>query len=212
MDSLFLSLALSPINVIFGFFSILLLFAGLKVITSKLPVQAALYLVLAFVAASGLWVLLEAEFLAITLILVYVGAVMVLFLFVVMMLDLHHIPPVFKKTTALTGFVVAASMVSVVVIALNKHQLAISNGNMNQKTNILRDTNGINDNISNIKLLGGKLYTEYLFATEIASVILLAAIVVAVALTYRSRKDSKYTNPADQVKVKKSQRLKIVKM
>jgi NADH-quinone oxidoreductase subunit J len=190
---------------LFYLFAAVLLFAAFRVITARNPVYAALYLVLAFFQASAIWLLLRAEFLAISLVLVYVGAVMVLFLFVVMMLDINvdglregfwkHFP-----LAAGVGALIALEMAAVLMggFRLGEAPRAAS-GPMAA-------------NASNTLELGKLLYTEYLYPLEIAAVILLVAIVAAIALTLRTRKDSKYVNPADQVRVKARDRVRIVQM
>jgi len=189
---------------IFYFFAAILVFAGLRVITARNPVHAALFLVLAFFTAAGLWILLEAEFLAITLVLVYVGAVMVLFLFVVMMLDINldKLREGFWDYLPLAGFVSVLLMIEMALILGSRHfGLAV----MGTPEPHAAD-------YSNTKALGRLLYTDYVYAFELAAVILLVAIVAAIALTLRRRKDSKYIDPAEQVKVKRNDRLRIVKM
>lgn len=188
---------------LFYLFAAVLLFASFRVITARNPVYAALYLVLAFFQASAIWLLLRAEFLAITLVLVYVGAVMVLFLFVVMMLDINvdglregfwkHFP-----LAAGAGALIALEMAAVLMggFRLSAPKSPMATG---------PDT-------SNTLELGKLLYSSYLYPLEIAAVILLVAIVAAIALTLRARKDSKYVNPADQVRVKARDRVRIVQM
>jgi NADH-quinone oxidoreductase subunit J len=188
---------------LFYLFSAVLLFAAFRVITARNPVYAALYLVLAFFQASAIWLLLRAEFLAIALVLVYVGAVMVLFLFVVMMLDIdveglregfwRHFP-----LAAAVGALIALEMAAVLMggFRLTAPKSALASG---------PDT-------SNTLELGKLLYTDYLYPLEIAAVILLVAMFAAIALTLRARKDSKYVNPADQVRVKARDRVRIVQM
>ena len=188
---------------LFYVFSAVLLFAAFRVITARSPVHAALYLVLAFFNASCVWMLLQAEFLAISLVLVYVGAVMVLFLFVVMMLDINvdvlrqgfwsHFP-----LAATVGVIIALEMA---VVLLRGFNLPIA-----------KAMPGAAEGVPNTKLLGIELYTDYLYPLEIAAVILLVAIIAAIALTLRRRKDVKGQNPAEQVKAKKADRLRIVKM
>lgn len=193
---------------LFYVFALILLFAAFKVITARNPVHAALYLVLAFFQAAAVWILLKAEFLAITLVLVYVGAVMVLFLFVVMMLDVNmdgvrknfwkHFP-----LAATVGTLIALEMAAVLIGGFRPSQeakasLAISGQTVAQ--------------VSNTKELGKVLYSEYLYPLEIAAVILLVAIIAAIALTLRERKDSKYINPADQIRVKSADRVRLVKV
>ncbi len=189
---------------IFYFFAAILVFAGLRVITARNPVHAALYLVLAFFTAAGLWLLLEAEFLAITLVLVYVGAVMVLFLFVVMMLDINldRLREGFWDYLPLAGFVAVLLMIEMALILGSRHFGVAVTGTPAPKP----------ADYSNTKELGRLLYTDYVYAFELAAVILLVAIVAAIALTLRRRKDSKYVDPAEQVKVKRNERLRIVNM
>jgi NADH-quinone oxidoreductase subunit J len=192
-------------SIFFYAFSIVLLFAAFKVVTSRNPVHSALYLVLSFFQASAIWMLLQAEFLSISLILVYVGAVMVLFLFVVMMLDINieamrqgfwrHFP-----LAASIGAVLALELASVLLGGFRLTQSPVAP--------VLEE--GVQ--YSNTKELGIILYTEYLYPLEIAAVILLVAIVAAIALTLRERKDSKAQDPSEQVKVKASDRLQLVKM
>ena len=189
---------------VFYLFSAILLFAALRVITARNPVHAALFLVLAFFTAAGLWLLLEAEFLAITLVLVYVGAVMVLFLFVVMMLDINldKLREGFWDYLPLAGIVSALMVLEMVVILGGKH---FGLEQMPRPAAHAADH-------SNTKELGRVLYTEYVYPFEIAAVILLVAIVAAIALTMRRRKNSKYQNPADQVRVKRADRVRLVSM
>ena len=195
---------------LFYLFAALMLFAAFRVITARNPVHAALYLVLAFFQAAGIWLLLQAEFLAIALVLVYVGAVMVLFLFVVMMLDVNidSIRVGFWKNFPLIGVFGA-------VIALEMSWVLIGNY---RGTEVPKMVNAIVPHadklaqVSNTKDLGVLLYTHYLYPLEIAAVILLVAIIAAIALTLRQRKDSKYVNPADQVRVNARDRMKVIKM
>jgi NADH-quinone oxidoreductase subunit J len=191
----------------FYLFSAVLLFASFRVITARNPVYAALYLVLAFAQASALWILLKSEFLAITLVLVYVGAVMVLFLFVVMMLDINvdsirqgfwkHFP-----LAATLGAIVALEMAAVLMGGFRAAEEPKSAEALVQAAG----------QFSNTKELGKLLYSQYVYPLEIAAVILLVAMIAAIALTLRSRKDSKYTSPSEQVKVKASDRMTVVKM
>lgn len=193
----------------FYVFSVILLFASFRVITAKNPVHAALFLVLAFFQASGIWMLLKAEFLAIALVLVYVGAVMVLFLFVVMMLDINmdkvrdgfwrHFP-----LAATIGVVIALEMIWVIMGNVWK-----SEPNQNAAISSAL-ANGVQ--YANTKELGKLLYTQYLYPVQIAAVILLVAIVAAIALTLRGRKDSKHTSPHEQIKVKAKDRMEVIKM
>jgi NADH-quinone oxidoreductase subunit J len=189
---------------LFYFLAAILLFAGLRVITTRNPVQAALYLVLAFFTASGIWLLLQAEFLAIALVLVYVGAVMVLFLFVVMMLDINldKLREGFWDYFPLAGFIGVLMAVEMAMILGQRHF-----GPERVGVPPVRAAD-----YSNTAELGRVLYTEYVYPFELAAVVLLVAIVAAIALTMRKRKDSKYIDPAEQVKVKRNDRLRIVKM
>ena len=190
-------------TVIFSAFALTLLGAGMGVILSRNPVHAALFLVLAFFTGAGLWMMLEAEFLAITLVLVYVGAVMVLFLFVVMMLnvDLDRLREGFWQHLPL-GAGVALIMVADMVLVVSSKQFS----------KLGADLQPASETVSNTRDLGMQLYTHYVYPFELASVILLVAIVAAIALTLRKRKDSKHLDPAQQVLVKASDRLRIVSM
>jgi NADH-quinone oxidoreductase subunit J len=192
-------------SIFFYIFAAVLLFASLKVITSRNPVHSALYLVLCFFQASAIWILLQAEFLAISLILVYVGAVMVLFLFVVMMLDIN-IEAV--RQGFWSHFPLAASIGA--LLALELASVLLGGFRLTQPPAAKALPDGVQ--YSNTKDLGVVLYTEYLYPLEIAAVILLVAIVAAIALTLRERKDSKAQNPSDQVRVKAVDRLRLVKM
>ncbi|HRK77787.1 MAG TPA: NADH-quinone oxidoreductase subunit J [Thiobacillus sp.] len=189
---------------IFYFFAAILVFAGMRVVTARNPVHAALFLVLAFFTAAGLWMLLEAEFLAITLVLVYVGAVMVLFLFVVMMLDIN----LDKLREGFWDYLPLAGFVSVLLVI----EMALILGSRHFGLEVMGTPAPHPADYSNTKELGRLLYTDYVYAFELAAVILLVAIVAAIALTLRRRKDSKYIDPAVQSKVKRSDRLRIVKM
>ena len=190
---------------LFYVFAAVLLFAAFRVITARNPVHAALYLVLAFFQAAAVWILLKAEFLAITLVLVYVGAVMVLFLFVVMMLDINldGVRKGFWKHFPLAGGVGA-------IIALEMSYVLM--GGFREPPQIASTAAQIGAQASNTKELGKILYSQYLYPLEIAAMILLVAIIAAIALTLRERKDSKYINPADQVRVKRGDRVSLVKM
>jgi len=189
---------------VFYFLSAILLFAGVRVITARNPVHAALFLVLAFFTAAGLWMLLEAEFLAITLVLVYVGAVMVLFLFVVMMLDINldKLREGFWDYLPLAAIVTLLMMLEMVVVLGGKYF------GLAQMPNPAAH----GPEYSNTKELGRLLYTEYVYPFELASVILLVAIVAAIALTLRRRKNTKHQDPAQQVRVKRQDRVRMVSM
>jgi NADH-quinone oxidoreductase subunit J len=191
-------------DLVFYFLSAILLVAGLRVITARNPVHAALYLVLAFFTAAGIWILLEAEFLAIALVLVYVGAVMVLFLFVVMMLDINldKLREGFWDYFPLAAFVGVLMALEMTMVLGAKH--------FGPERVAAPAPHGAD--YSNTAELGRLLYTEYVYPFELAAVVLLVAIVAAIALTLRRRKDSKYIDPAEQVRVKRNDRLKIISM
>ena len=185
---------------VFYLFSAILVFAALRVITTRNPVHAALWLVLCFFTAAGVWILLKAEFLAIALVLVYVGAVMVLFLFVVMMLDVNfdsmrtnfrsYVP-----VAATVGLLVVLEMTLVIVGARlgTGAAPAVAQG-------------------SNTKALGRLIYVDYVYPFEIAAVVLLVAIIAAIALTHRQRKESKHQDPGAQVRVRREDRVRLVDM
>ncbi len=189
---------------IFWFFAAVLVFAGVMVITVRNPVFAALFLVLAFFTSAGLWLLLEAEFLAITLVLVYVGAVMVLFLFVVMMLDINLAPlqEGFSKYLPV-GIAVAALIIFEMVLVLGQDHFGLE-----QVPSPIPHA----ADYSNTRELGRVLYTAYVYPFEIASAILLVAIIAAIALTLRTRRQTKYISAEKQVAVKRADRIRIVKM
>ena len=188
---------------LFYVFSAVLLLAAFRVITARSPVYAALFLVLAFFSAACVWILLRAEFLAIALVLVYVGAVMVLFLFVVMMLDVdvgslragfwRHFP-----VAAVVGVVIALEMAAVLLPGFRLTDAPT--------------TSAAALKLGNTKLLGIEVYTRYLYPLQIAAVLLLVAIIAAISLTLRTRKDSRRTDPSEQVKAKKADRVRIVSM
>ena len=224
-----------------------MLFASFRVITARNPVHAALYLVLAFFQASGIWMLLKAEFLSIALVLVYVGAVMVLFLFVVMMLDINidsirqgfwkHFP-----LAATIGAVIALELAGVLLggfrisepraqvasqvvsptavtavapvdVASNAASVAVDAASAAVTTASAADVGHVVvAQASNTKALGILLYTEYLYPVQVAALILLVALIAAIALTLRARKDSKFQNAGDQVRVKARDRVSLVKM
>jgi len=189
---------------VFYVFAAVLVGAAVAVVTVRNPVHAALFLVLAFFTAADLWLMLRAEFLAIALVLVYVGAVMVLFLFVVMMLDINidRLREGFWRNlpvAALVGLVMLVEMV--LVIAGRSTGLS--------GVPVPPDPGA---GYSNTKELGRMLYTDYVYPFELAAVVLLVAIVAAIALTMRRRKDTKYQDPAKQVVVKRSERVRLVSM
>ncbi len=183
-------------------FSAVLVAAALGVITSRNPVHAALLLVLAFFTSSGLWIQLQAEFLAITLVLVYVGAVMVLFLFVVMMLDINIV----KLREGFWSYLPLGAVVGVLLaLEMGAVLWAFYSRGAIEAPQLPAD-------YSNTRELGRLLYTDYVYPFEIAAVILLVAIVAAIALTLRSRKTSKYVDPARQVEVRRQDRVRMVNM
>ena len=189
-------------TLLFFAFSSVLLFAAVRVITARNPVHAVLYLVLAFFTAACLWMLLKAEFLAIALVLVYVGAVMVLFLFVVMMLDINvdRLRQGFWKSLPLAVIVAA-----VIVLQL---WLVLSQG----EWQAMREPGPGIAQHNNIEQLGLLTFSEYVYPLQIAGCLLLVAIVSAIALTLRQRKDSKYQSPSKQVQVRREDRVRLVSM
>ena len=189
---------------VFYVFAAILVFAAGRVITVRNPVHAALHLVLAFFPCAGLWLLLEAEFLAITLVLVYVGAVMVLFLFVVMMLDINVSPlrEGFVKYLPV-GFTVALLIFAEMFMVLGVK-------NFGAEAVAIPARHGAD--YSNTREIGSVLYTDYVYPFEIASVILLVAIIAAIALTMRKRPETKAQNPVEQVAVKRADRVRLVDM
>ena len=195
------------IDLVFYFFAAMLVFAGLGVISSRNPVHSALFLVLSFFSCSALWLLLQAEFLAIVLVLVYVGAVMVLFLFVVMMLDINltQMRQGFVRYLPI-GALIALVMVAQMVWIVGPTGPDVFGGDQLAQA-VQQDAD-----YSNTRELGGVLYTDYVFPFEVASVILLVAIVAAIALTMRRREMTKYQTPGRQVQVRKADRLRVVKM
>lgn len=192
-------------TILFYFFATILIVSALRVVTARNPVHAALFLVLSFFTAAALWMLLRAEFLAITLVLVYVGAVMVLFLFVVMMLDIN----LDKLREGFWSYLPLAATVAVIMVAEMVLILAgpkLGAGNIGLPSEPAAG-------YSNTKELGRLIYTEYVYPFELASVILLVAIVASIALTHRRRrKESKYQNPSLQVRVRREDRVRLVSM
>ena len=189
-------------DIIFYFFSAVLVFSALGVITLRNPVYAALLLVLAFFTSAGIWLLLEAEFLAIALVLVYVGAVMVLFLFVVMMLDinLEKLREGFWKWFPFGSLIAAVIAIEIGLVVMGDQFKAMVP--LQPKAS----------DYSNTKELGRLIYTEYVYVFELAAVVLLVAMVAAIALTLRHRTDKKSPNPSNQVRVKRNDRIRVVSM
>ena len=186
---------------IFYVLAAILLFAALRVITTRNPVHASLHLVLAFFTAAGIWLLLQAEFLAIVLVLVYVGAVMVLFLFVVMMLDINidKLREGFWSYLPLAGTIGALMAIEMAMILGNKYFIAAES--------VSRPVT-----YSDTAALGKVMYTDYLLPFELAAVVLLVAIVAAIALTLREKRENKSMSPAEQVLVRKKDRLRVINM
>jgi NADH-quinone oxidoreductase subunit J len=185
---------------VFWSFSAILVFAALCVITTRNPVHAAMWLVLSFFTAAAIWLLLRAEFLAIVLVLVYVGAVMVLFLFVVMMLDVN-----FENLRAqFVNYVPLGAAVGILVLL--EMAVVLIGGKVGQQPAVAMEQ------ASNTKALGAILYTDYVYPFELAAVILLVAIIAAIALTYRKRKETRYQDPGEQVKTRRADRVRLVKM
>ena len=190
-------------TVIFYVFAALMIFAALRVITARNPVHAVLYLVLAFFNAGGLWLTLQAEFLAIALVMVYVGAVMVLFLFVIMMLDIDikRLRQGFWRNMPLAA-TLGVLMVAEMLLVLSTDYFGL----------VAFPDRKMGADYSNTKELGRLLFTDYVYPFELASIILLVAIIAAVMLTLRRRKDNKSMHPSDQLAVKARDRMRIVKM
>jgi NADH-quinone oxidoreductase subunit J len=184
----------------FYIFAAILILAALRVITTRNPVHAALWLVLCFFTASGLWILLKAEFLAITLVLVYVGAVMVLFLFVVMMLDVNFD----SLRTNFRSYVPVGATVGLLVLV--EMALVLIGSGVGGEA-VPAEPEG-----SNTKALGKLIYVDYVYPFEIAAVLLLVAIIAAIALTHRKRRDTKYQDPGQQVKVRREDRVRLLNL
>jgi NADH-quinone oxidoreductase subunit J len=186
---------------VFYAFAAVLVASAVGVITARNPVHSALLLVLAFCTSAGIWIQLQAEFLAITLVLVYVGAVMVLFLFVVMMLDIS----LARLREGFWNYLPLGAVVASLLVLEMGLLLFLQYSGAPQPPALPLD-------YSNTKELGRLIYTEYVYPFEIAAVILLVAIVSAIALTLRRRKDSKYLDPSKQVSVRREDRVRIVQM
>ena len=195
---------MSFFEIVFYAFSTLMVVSALGVVGSKNPVHSALFLVLTFFATSAIWLLLEAEFLAITLVLVYVGAVMVLFLFVVMMLDIN----ITKMREGVMRYAPFGLAIAILLIV----QMVMVVGPEHFGLQAFAVPAQHAADYSNTKELGRILYTDYVYAFELASVILLVAIVAAISLTMRRRPNTRHQSPSKQVQVLKEDRLRIVKM
>jgi len=191
------------LEISFYFFSAVLLLAAGMVVTMHNPVKCALFLVLTFFSTACVWIILQAEFLAIVLVMVYVGAIIVLFLFVVMMLDidLAEIQAGFTKYLPLGGLVAFLLITEIALIIYQSF-----NGEF------FNNPSSYGANYSNTRELGRQIYTYYVYPFEIAAFILLVAIITTIALTMRRRSDSKYIDPGSQIKVKREDRIRIVKM
>ncbi len=194
------------ITILFYLFATVLLCAAFKVVTAKNPVHAVLFLVLAFATSACLWLLIQAEFLAIILILVYVGAVMVFFLFTVMMLniDVERMRQGFWKNLPVASIVAGVAAIEIMLVLFS------------QKAQFLLSVDALPEasmGLDNAKRLGTALYTGYLLPFELASVLLTLAMVAAITLVHRKSRHAKYMNPAEQIKVKATEeRVRIVKM
>ncbi|MEW6514519.1 MAG: NADH-quinone oxidoreductase subunit J [Pseudomonadota bacterium] len=187
----------------FYMFGAIMLFASLRVITARNPVHAALYLVLAFFNAAGIWMLLQAEFLSILLVMVYVGAVMVLFLFVVMMLDIDLV----RLRSGFWSYLPLGGVIGLLMVA----EMALVLGGKYFGAAALPGQT-LPDGYSNTKELGRLLYTEYVYPFELASIVLLVGIIAAVMLTLRQRKDTKYQKPSKQIAVRREDSVRLVSM
>ncbi len=200
---------MTGVQILFYAFATMMVLSALMVITVRNPVRSALFLVLTFVSSSAIWLIMQAEFLAIVLVLVYVGAVMVLFLFVVMMLDINiaRLKEGFISYLPL-GIGIAGlfgGMLTYLLYNMKASDVKTKMGNLYPPKSKTED-------YSNTEALGEILYTDYVYPFEIAAVILLVAIVAAIALTFRRRSNTKYQNPDQQVSVKREDRIRVVKM
>jgi NADH-quinone oxidoreductase subunit J len=192
---------------LFYVFSTILLFSAFRVITARNPVHAVLFLVLTFFQAAMIWMLLKAEFLSLSLILVYVGAVMVLFLFVVMMLDVNH-------ESLREGFWKHFPMAAIIGIFIILEMTAVLMGGfrVTEVSHLVGSLPNSGAEISNTRELGKLLYTQYLYPLEVAAAILLVGMIAAIALTLRHRKDTKAIDASAQVRVKAKDRLVVMKV
>jgi NADH-quinone oxidoreductase subunit J len=188
---------------LFYVFAAILVFAAMRVVTARNPVHAALWLVLSFFTAAAHWLMLRAEFLAIALVLVYVGAVMVLFLFVVMMLDVNfdNLRTQFRSYVPVGATVFALVLLEMALVLIGNRPVGAAAG-----------TAPVPAGGSNTRALGRLLYTDYVYPFEIAAVVLLVAIIAAIALTHRRRRETKHQDPTLQVRVRPADRLRIVPM
>jgi NADH-quinone oxidoreductase subunit J len=191
-------------QLVFYVFATLLVFASAMVVTLRNPVKSALFLVLAFFSAAGLWLLLAAEFLAIVLVLVYVGAVMVLFLFVVMMLDIN----LARLRAGFGEYLPIGGIVAVLLVL--EMGLILSSGRFSAEQ--MPAPAPAAGDYSNTRALGRLIYTVYAYPFELAALILLVAIIAAIVLTMRRRKDTKYQDPARQINIRREDRVRVIKM
>ncbi|AYH44905.1 NADH-quinone oxidoreductase subunit J [Azoarcus sp. DN11] len=191
-------------TLVFYILSAIMVFAALRVITARNPVHAALFLVLSFVTAGGIWLLLAAEFLAIVLVMVYVGAVMVLFLFVVMMLDIN----LDRLREGFWSYLPVGALIGVLLVV----EMGLVLGGRYFGLEAMPAPPAVQAGYSNTRELGRLLYTDYVYPFELASLLLLVAMVVAVSLTLRKRKGVRHVNPSEQVTVKRGDRVELVSM
>ena len=189
---------------VFYFLAVIMVVAALRVITARNPVHAALFLVLTFFNAGGLWLLLQAEFLAVTLVMVYVGAVMVLFLFVVMMLDIN----LDRLREGFWSYLPVGALVGILMLV----EMVMVLGGSYFGLEAMPAPAPVAADYSNTRELGRVLYTDYVYAFELASLVLLVAMVSAVSLTLRKRKGLKSIPPSEQVAVRREGRVELVKM
>jgi len=189
---------------VFYFLAAILVFAALRVITARNPVHAALFLVLSFFTAAGIWLLLEAEFLAVTLVLVYVGAVMVLFLFVVMMLDIN----LDRLRQGFWSYLPVGALIGVLLVV----EMALVLGGRYFGLDAMPEPPPAQAGFSNTREIGRLLYTDYVYPFELASLLLLVAMITAVTLTLRKRKGKRYMSPSEQVSVRRADRVEVVSM
>lgn len=191
---------MSFLQFVFYFFSALTILSALGMIVARNPVHAVLFLVFAFFNSAALWITLQAEFLGIVLVLVYVGAVMVLFLFVVMMLDINIV----RMREGFTRFLPLGVVVALIMVV----EMGLIVGAHNFQTKVPSSL----PHTANTVAIGQVLYTDYAYPFELAAVILLVAIVAAISLTFRRRTDTKYQHPERQINVRRESRVRIVKM
>ncbi|NMG15676.1 NADH-quinone oxidoreductase subunit J [Aromatoleum bremense] len=189
---------------VFYVLAAIVIFAALRVITARNPVHAALFLVLAFFSAGGIWLLLAAEFLAVVLVMVYVGAVMVLFLFVVMMLDIN----LDRLRQGFWSYLPVGALIGVLLVV----EMALVLGGRYFGLEAMPEPPAAQAGYSNTRELGRLLYTDYVYPFELASLLLLVAMIVAVTLTLRKRKGVRYLNPSEQISVKRGDRVELISM